>query len=549
MALSGDSLTLTSVAATRTVANGVITTETPPALRLGRTRGAASLGVSVVQVGTATTPASVDVQSSLDGVLWSSVKLFVCGTAAATYTLVVPLPESAAWVRIVNTAQSGGTSSTTAASLGLNDRVTPPRARVHTWSSGDLPTTLLANPAVMPMCRILIGASGDTAEDYAAECATKVAAIVAAKLAAGDPDASGYSVFLQNFGNSASNTDGPDLFRHTTDTVASADATEVQGVFNASGIAEAYAWSQDFAAEFRVLLEASNLPLPEALHFDVEAGRLLESNSTPASSTGWYAASLNDARAGTELIDGTTTLDGLVTAWEALYGSILLSTADTSFFSQGSGGRGSGTRFISALCKATLSWALYQSFVKAMVEVFPGILRCSNYGTWATTTQALAVPDRSKAWLLVSNAKQSLTHSAPELYPVAGAGFQGTSSLTADWASALGYTLTGDDVVDYSALHVARCTAVVQALVAGNQPIVPWINYPGEPYSVTQFGDDITTYTTLEADLAEIATMCANEGLRELVAWQGDSITDEQWSAQARTIEVFIDRVNTLEGV
>jgi hypothetical protein len=40
------------------------------------------------------------------------------GTAAATYTWSIPLPETATHVRIVYTQQSGGTSSTLSAETG-----------------------------------------------------------------------------------------------------------------------------------------------------------------------------------------------------------------------------------------------------------------------------------------------------------------------------------------------------------------------------------------------------------------------------------------------
>lgn len=80
----------------------------------------AAIGVSIVQVGTATTAATFIVQVSFDGGTtyhdWTGP--VGAGTAAATYTWAVELPDAANRVRLVYTAQSGGTSSTLSAIVG-----------------------------------------------------------------------------------------------------------------------------------------------------------------------------------------------------------------------------------------------------------------------------------------------------------------------------------------------------------------------------------------------------------------------------------------------
>jgi hypothetical protein len=77
--------------------------------------------VKVVQVGTATTAATVQIQVSSDGgtTYYSPpTLLFTAGLAAATYDQVFILPASTQKVQAVFTQQSGGTSSTCTVQLG-----------------------------------------------------------------------------------------------------------------------------------------------------------------------------------------------------------------------------------------------------------------------------------------------------------------------------------------------------------------------------------------------------------------------------------------------
>ncbi len=79
-----------------------------------------AIGVSIVQVGTATTAATFRVQVSQDGGTnyydWTGD--IAAGTAAGTYTWEVELPDAANRVRLVYVQQAGGTSSTLAATVG-----------------------------------------------------------------------------------------------------------------------------------------------------------------------------------------------------------------------------------------------------------------------------------------------------------------------------------------------------------------------------------------------------------------------------------------------
>jgi hypothetical protein len=112
------------MAASKTSAavTGRSTSGTTPAVSLSTVYRAA-LGVSIVQVGTATTAASFYVQVSHDGTNyydWAGSKQagIAAGTAADTYTWEIELPDGASNFQIVFAAQSGGTSSTLAATVG-----------------------------------------------------------------------------------------------------------------------------------------------------------------------------------------------------------------------------------------------------------------------------------------------------------------------------------------------------------------------------------------------------------------------------------------------
>jgi hypothetical protein len=81
------------------------------------------IGVSIVQVGTATTAATFRVQCSPDGGTnyYDESGDIAAGTAAGTYTWgpdSAVIPDAATHVRLVYVAQSGGTSSTLSAIVG-----------------------------------------------------------------------------------------------------------------------------------------------------------------------------------------------------------------------------------------------------------------------------------------------------------------------------------------------------------------------------------------------------------------------------------------------
>jgi hypothetical protein len=74
----------------------------------------------IVQVGIATTAASIQVQESPDGSTYFSppTKVYTAGLAAATYYFQIPCDPTCASVQVVYTAQVGGTSSTLTMQLG-----------------------------------------------------------------------------------------------------------------------------------------------------------------------------------------------------------------------------------------------------------------------------------------------------------------------------------------------------------------------------------------------------------------------------------------------
>lgn len=74
--------------------------------------------IEIIQVGTATTAATVSVEVSTDNTDWYSMGTFTAGLSAATYEWVVQLPDDAQYVRTPFTAQSGGTSSTLDVQIG-----------------------------------------------------------------------------------------------------------------------------------------------------------------------------------------------------------------------------------------------------------------------------------------------------------------------------------------------------------------------------------------------------------------------------------------------
>jgi hypothetical protein len=81
---------------------------------------AASLYVSIVQAGTATTAASFTVQVSPDGggTFYNLTPAgFAAGLAPATYQWVIAIPADATHVKVAYTQQAGGTSSTLTAQI------------------------------------------------------------------------------------------------------------------------------------------------------------------------------------------------------------------------------------------------------------------------------------------------------------------------------------------------------------------------------------------------------------------------------------------------
>ena len=77
--------------------------------------------ISLVQVGTATTAATVQIQVSPDGgtTYYSPpILLWTAPLAAGTYNTVIVLPDTATHIKSVFVQQSGGTSSTVIIQLG-----------------------------------------------------------------------------------------------------------------------------------------------------------------------------------------------------------------------------------------------------------------------------------------------------------------------------------------------------------------------------------------------------------------------------------------------
>ncbi len=74
--------------------------------------------ITIVQVGTASTAATFNVQQSPDGSTFYAGATFTAGLAAATYTWQIALDPTCEKVQVAWTTQSGGTSSTITIQLG-----------------------------------------------------------------------------------------------------------------------------------------------------------------------------------------------------------------------------------------------------------------------------------------------------------------------------------------------------------------------------------------------------------------------------------------------
>ncbi len=74
--------------------------------------------ITIVQVATATTAATFNVQQSPDGSTFYAGPTFSAGLAAATYTWQIALDPTCEKVQVAWTQQAGGTSSTIAIQLG-----------------------------------------------------------------------------------------------------------------------------------------------------------------------------------------------------------------------------------------------------------------------------------------------------------------------------------------------------------------------------------------------------------------------------------------------
>src|ERR1700688_2771974 len=87
---------------------------TTSAAQLVSTNYATEVYIDLVQVGTATTAATIQIQVSPDGsTYYSPASLLITGPlAAGTYDWVIQIPVTAIDFKVAFTQQSGGTSST-----------------------------------------------------------------------------------------------------------------------------------------------------------------------------------------------------------------------------------------------------------------------------------------------------------------------------------------------------------------------------------------------------------------------------------------------------
>lgn len=102
---------------TSTPLNAVTTTQTSSVVTISDAYDSTAF-VEIVQVGTATTAASVLIQLSTDNSKWYDFRTYTAGLTAATYTGGFDLLRGALYVRFTFTQQAGGTSSTCTVQVG-----------------------------------------------------------------------------------------------------------------------------------------------------------------------------------------------------------------------------------------------------------------------------------------------------------------------------------------------------------------------------------------------------------------------------------------------
>jgi hypothetical protein len=113
-------MSVTKAATTFTWASGSSTASGTTNPISTATHNADTIYGQLVQVGTATTAATIQVQESPDGsTYWSPpTKLITFPLAAGTYPFQIAVDLTAQDVQVVYTAQAGGTSSTLTMQLG-----------------------------------------------------------------------------------------------------------------------------------------------------------------------------------------------------------------------------------------------------------------------------------------------------------------------------------------------------------------------------------------------------------------------------------------------
>jgi hypothetical protein len=556
MALSDSGLVTGQVTeiVTDGIVSGINNSGTTLATFLEKSLYPALCGLTLEQDGAASVPAEVTAEASFDGLTWVPVgKLKGPTSTGAVSSRAFPTPRACSLVRFVYTQATGGTS-TFSARVSSASPFAVTRSLIHTWASApsQVPTDIMAIPEVMPMVRILMNSSGRTAEEYAEATVARVSAIYAAKGALGLPFR--YSLFLQNFANrqpDSGTLDSPRLWSHPDDRYLPDADISRRTPFSAHGIAEAYPWSKKYAEATRSGLEQANLPFPTAVDMDVEGGSLLSSDGLPLDS-GWFELARADSRAGTELFNGIHTLDEFCdTYWPTIQGEAYAFSADTStnYFNQGANGRNNGTRMLDAITQSHQAYGLYEGHIKALIEVFPGIDRYSNYNNISGDDVSTPILDRSKLWSVQYGAPRIFTHESPVLYPLKGSSFQGSATSKADWVAFVGYTLTGDDPTDFSEVYRRATKITVDGLVDLGRLVVPWIPYFGYDVSVgssIQWGNGYTHFTSVD-DLLSVTTTCAEAGIREVLFWHPE-LTPQQWAGTREAMLHFISEVDRVQN-
>lgn len=259
--------------------------------------------------------------------------------------------------------------------------------------------------------------------------------------------------------------------------------------FGANGRRLNAEWSRRFVKDFEVVRKRKKLPVPTALHFDVEG--IYNINNIRL----WWEPALADPRAQTELIDGEHTLVELAGQAPPLDTSISVHRKKNRDFSV----------WADSVNVVASEYALWQGFWKQARQVWPEV-SLSNFGMTPGSEQS-PYPLEKLGMERTNATLRYATHAAPYLYPLKSWAFENGKVSVAQHMKRYepNAQLTGDEDRDLSSMNLAMAKARIDAAVASGLKVSPWLRPPSRQLN--------------QEDLAALIQYGNERGVGEWILW------------------------------